>query len=117
MTNLSHGNEELLARISQLEEENKNLRKSKKFGLVFENSIDELREELNSDNTDRSNHTDRSDSSDNSTQKPSPEPTKPPSAPTPTPTPTNPVETTPPADENEGTEMPGDATMIGQENG
>ena len=69
------------------------------------------------------------------TQKPSPEPTKPPSTPTlkptptptekpvsppkttPTPKPTNPVETTPPADENEGTEMPGDATMIGQENG
>lgn len=69
------------------------------------------------------------------TQKPSPEPTKPPSTPTPKPTPTptekpvsppkttptpkptNPVETTPPADENEGTEMPGDATMIGQENG
>lgn len=70
------------------------------------------------------------------TQKPSPAPTKPPSTPTPKPTekpvsppsspsptptptpkPTNPVETTPPADENEGTEMPGDATMIGQENG
>lgn len=70
------------------------------------------------------------------TQKPSPAPTKPPSTPTPKPTekpvsppssppaptptekPTKPAETpTPPDDENENVEMPGDATMIGQNNG
>lgn len=70
------------------------------------------------------------------TQKPSPAPTKPPStptlkptekpvsppssppAPTPTEKPTKPAETpTPPDDENENVEMPGDATMIGQNNG
>lgn len=70
------------------------------------------------------------------TQKPSPTPTKSPSTPTPQPTeepvsppssspkptptekPTKPAETpTPTNDENENVEMPGDATMIGQNNG